>query len=292
MSPNFSSKTEKSNLNRYAIKLAYIGKFYHGFQRQKRAVKTIEGTILDILTDLNIIPKNQKIRYSAAGRTDAGVNALAQVIAFDSERNKIHLEELNQNFPEDIYAWGITKVPAEFNARREAVNRSYKYFSRYKNEDLILMKKGLSKLIGTHNFLKFCKKSDKLPSGIEKSTILTLEEADVSYNDAKEILIFNFKSRSFLWKQVRKMVSMILDIGNQKYPVEIIDYALDIESGEPKGGIKPVSPEGLVLFDVEYSNIDFKTDFNNQQINARINTKLDTLTSSLEIMKLFEKMIL
>ena len=279
-------------MNRFAIKLAYIGKFYHGFQRQKKEVKTIEGTVLDILTNLNIIPENQKVRYSAAGRTDAGVNAIAQVIAFDSEREIIHLEELNQSFPDDIYAWGITKVTADFNARRDATNRSYKYFSRYKNEDLTLMKNGLSKLIGTHNFMKFCKKPDNLPSGAEKSTILTLEEAGVSYNDEKKILIFNFKSRSFLWKQVRKMVSLILDIGNLKYPLEIIDYALDIESKEPKGGIKPVSPEGLVLFDVEYPDLEFKTDFNNQLVDSRLNKKIDALTSSLEIMKLFEKIIL
>ncbi|HUU79761.1 MAG TPA: tRNA pseudouridine(38-40) synthase TruA [candidate division Zixibacteria bacterium] len=278
--------------NRFAIKIAYLGENYQGFQRQDETITTIEGAIIETLIELDIITNFKEVRYSAAGRTDAGVNAIAQVISFDSEKEIIHLEELNQNFPEDIYAWGIANVPSDFHARRDAVKRSYRYFTQYNGENIKSMKKGLAKLLGTHNFEKFCKKSDKLPNGMEKSTILTLEEAKVSLLKKNEILVFEFSSKSFLWKQVRKMVSLILMIGKGKYSPNIIDEALDSNSKNPKGGIKPVPPEGLVLDDVIYQNIKFKKIKRKQLIESRIIRKINYHTSKLAVLNFLKKIIL
>ena len=277
---------------RFAVKIAYIGKSYHGFQRQKEGIETVEGKIVNALHQLKIINKLEKSRYSAAGRTDAGVNALAQVIAFDSLREKIYLEEINQVLPDDIYAWEIAEVEPQFNARRDAKYRTYKYFIPYSNENIEQMKKGLKKLLGTHNFVNLCKKPDVLPSGQTKSTILTLEKASVKLIKERELLEFEFTSQSFLWKQVRKMVSLILDIGREKYSLEIIDETLNPKNKGPKGGIKPVRPEGLVLYDVDYDDISFKAIEKKELISYQLLEKLNSYSSTVAVLDLLKKIIL
>ncbi|MFW9923206.1 MAG: tRNA pseudouridine(38-40) synthase TruA [Candidatus Thorarchaeota archaeon] len=279
-------------VQRYALKIAYIGKNYQGFQRQKENIKTIEGTIFSALIELGIITSDEKTRYSAAGRTDAGVSAVGQVIAFDSQKDTIYLEEINQKLPDDIYAIGIAKVPEDFNARRNAIKRSYRYFAPYNGENIRLMKQGMKKLLGTHNFEKFCKKPDKLPSGVEKSTILTLDKATLRLMKKNRLLIFDFSSRSFLWKQVRKMVSAILAIGKKKYSPQIIDLAFDMESNEPIGGIKPVPAEGLILYNVEYKNVKFEPMNKKELVLIRIQSKFDLVSSEHAVIQMMQKKLL
>ena len=69
---------------RVALKLAYLGTEYYGYQIQP-GVPTIEGKLLKALRDAGALKNLSKARYSAAGRTDRGVHALGQVIAFDTE---------------------------------------------------------------------------------------------------------------------------------------------------------------------------------------------------------------
>ncbi|NHJ31445.1 MAG: tRNA pseudouridine(38-40) synthase TruA [Asgard group archaeon] len=275
---------------RFAIKIAYIGKEYQGFQRQTESIKTVEGTIIEALKELEIINSVSESRYSAAGRTDKGVNAINQVIVFDSLRDEIYLEELNNSFPDDIYAWAITKVPDNFHARKDALLRTYRFYHYYFGENLKIMTKALKKLEGTHDFTKLCKKPDKFSDGSSKSTVLTLESAKLELQD--KILRFEFSSRSFLWNQVRKMVSVVLAIGAGKYPLKMIDEVLDTNSLEPKGGIKPVPPEGLVLYDVYYKDLKFTKIAKKTSFEARINEKLNSHSSTSAILELMKDSLL
>jgi len=271
---------------RFAIKIAYIGKEYQGFQRQTESIKTVEGTIIDTLIELEIMNNVSESRYSAAGRTDKGVNAISQVIAFDSKRDEIYLEEINSILPRDIYAWAIAEVKENFHPRRDALLRTYRLYHYYFNEDLKLMTKAVKKLEGTHDFVKLCKKSDKLLDGSPKSTVLTLETA--KFNLQSNLLEFEFSSRSFLWNQVRKMVSVILDIGSGKYTPEIIDEVLDPLSSNPKGGIRPVPPDGLVLYDVYYENIDFTPIAKITSFESRLHEKLNFYSSTAAVIELMK----
>lgn len=277
---------------RYAIKFAYLGQNYQGFQRQKKSIKTIEGTILEVLTSLSIISKVDQARYSAAGRTDKGVNAISQVISFNSLREEIYLEEINQHLSHDIYAWAIAKVHNSFNARRDATSRIYRYYHTYSNENLEIMNKGIKKLLGTHDFIKLCKKPDISSSGYQKSTKLTLDEASIKMIEKKSILEFEFTSKSFLWNQVRKMVSLLLNIGCGKYGLEMVDEALNPKSKLPKGGIKPTSPYGLVLYDVKYPGITFVSINKKEIIESRIKEKLNYCNSIASILNLMKTNIL
>jgi len=274
--------------HRFAIKFAYLGQNYQGFQRQKKGIKTIEGTILEVLQKQNILEKTQPARYSAAGRTDRGVNALGQVIAFDSPREQIYLEELNANLPDDIFAWGLATVPSTFNARRDATLRIYKYYTLYNGEDLELIAQALTKLEGTHDFKKLSKKADPLPSGIQKSTVLTLECATVVYHKMQNLLEFEFSSRSFLWHQVRKMVSLVLAIGQGLQTLEGLDDVLNPEKPELPGGIKLAPPEGLILYDVHYPNVVFQGTTKKSLIEVPLKRKLATYSALQAVLQLMK----
>ena len=277
---------------RFAVKIAYLGKNYQGFQRQKGSIPTIEEEITTTLKELEIIESLSKAQYTAAGRTDAGVNALGQVIAFDSLRDEIYLEELNQHLPNDIYAWAITTVNSDFNARKNATQRFYRYFASYNNENIKLMKQAARKLVGNHDFIKLCKTPDRYSDGSKKSTTITLEKAEISLNKEKNLLQFDFSSRSFLWKQVRKMVSLLVAIGRKEYPLSIIDDVFDLASKEPKGGIKPAPPVGLVLYKVDYTEIVFTLLKKKSLIENLIRKEISNHSSTLAVLRLIEKQII
>jgi len=273
---------------RFAVKIAYIGKNYQGFQRQKGDISTIEGAIIDTLKKLGLIESLEKARYMAAGRTDAGVNALGQVIAFDSLHDEVYLGKLNQYLPNDIIAWGITSVRKDFHARKSVLLRSYRYLALYTGEDIKLMKHAAKKLLGTHDFIKLCKTPDKLSDGSKRLTKLTIDKAEVTLLKEQQLIQFDFTSKSFLWKQVRKMVSLLLAVGRKEYPITIIDEVFDTESIEPKGGINPAPPEGLVLFEVEYPEIVFTALESKFQVEKILVDKMDNYARTLAVLKLLE----
>lgn len=280
-------------VNRFAIKIAYLGQNYYGFQRQREGIPTIEGTIISELKEIGILDTVNKARYSAAGRTDKGVNAIGQVIALDSLRQKIYLEELNQHFPRDIYAWGIAKVSPDFNARRDAESRSYHYFYPYQGENIETIKKALQKIEGTHDFVKLCKGPEKQGEGEwTPTTIRTIDKAKARFIKNKKIIKFEFVSRSFLWKQIRKMVTLLTDIGRGVFNPEIIDHALDPQSKLPKGGIKPATPEGLVLSHVDYPKVNFSKIRKKFMIEDRLTEKLNSRRSMISVLELMKKEIL
>ncbi len=277
---------------RYAIKIAYLGKNYQGFQRQDSSIRTIEGEIATALIELGIIKDFPSARYSAAGRTDSGVHALSQVISFDSLRDPIYLEEINQKLPEDMYAWGIAKVDNEFQARRSAAKRTYRYYINYSNEKLSIMRKALKKLVGTHDFAKLCKKPDNLPDGRPKSTILTLVTAKVRLIRKNSLLEFEFSSQSFLWHQVRKMVSLVLAIGKKEFPVKVIEQVLDPTSENIKRNTALAPAEGLILYEIEYPNILFESLMKKITIKNKLLKKLNSYNSTLAVMKLMKEFLL
>ncbi|NHJ48085.1 MAG: tRNA pseudouridine(38-40) synthase TruA [Asgard group archaeon] len=278
--------------NRFALKIAYLGWNYQGFQRQKESIETIEGTLITTLENLGIITEKIPKRYTAAGRTDRGVHALSQVIAFDTPKKEIYLEEINQHLPSDIFAWGIAKVKETFHARRDAIKRTYKMFYPYSNENIDIIKQALDQFKGTHDFIKLSKRSDILPSGQKKSTILTIDQAEVDFKENLNILEFTFTSKSFLWHQVRKMVSLILDIGTNKYAIDMVSEVLNPKSNLPKGGIKPVAPDGLILYNVEYQKISFKKIERKALIESKIIKELIKHTSRKSILQLMKESIL
>jgi tRNA pseudouridine38-40 synthase len=108
-----------------ALKLAYLGENYYGFQRQPDYT-TIDSEVRDALEQIGVIHGD----FCYAGRTDRGVNALGQVIDFWIDEKNAKLAKprcLNGRLPRDIWTWAYSVAPIGFSARWNALWREYRY---------------------------------------------------------------------------------------------------------------------------------------------------------------------
>ena len=111
-----------------AYRIAYDGQPYHGFQRQPD-VPTVEDALLSALRALDVLEAGGDTPpgYAAAGRTDAGVSALAQTVAFEAS-DWLSQAALNSELPESVSAWASAAVAPDFHATHHASSREYTYF--------------------------------------------------------------------------------------------------------------------------------------------------------------------
>src|SRR6056297_1923774 len=100
-----------------AFRVAYDGRPYHGFQRQPD-VPTVENTLFDALAALGVAD-GKPAGYAAAGRTDAGVSALAQTVAFACP-DWLSPAALNSELPATIRAWASADAEPDFHATHHA----------------------------------------------------------------------------------------------------------------------------------------------------------------------------
>src|ERR1043165_5568995 len=114
---------------RYRATLAYVGTFFHGWQVQENASRTVQG----ILEEAVARSLGEPIRIHASGRTDAGVHADGQVVHFDAPDTPLDglLSEVNRRLPWDARLLGIDRARDDFHARSQATAKRYVYrFSR------------------------------------------------------------------------------------------------------------------------------------------------------------------
>ena len=101
---------------RVALKFAYDGRKFHGYARQPN-LKTVEGDLIKSLVKYGFIEDTKESRFRSASRTDKGVSALCNVVAFNTEDSKkLILERLSDEFT-DILTYGITEAESDFNPR-------------------------------------------------------------------------------------------------------------------------------------------------------------------------------
>ncbi len=237
---------------RYALRVFYIGTNYYGFQRQTTKFKTIEGCLFKAFQKAELIDDSQTFRYGAAGRTDRGVHALGQLIAFSTSRKTI-LGQLNAYLPEDIRCWAIAHVPEEFNPRFDALSKHYMYFLPYEETlNIEEMRNAADYLVGTHNF----KNLSKINHHVNPIREITL----LKFKKINEVLHFEFIGKSFLWQQIRKIVSVLTLVGKSLMTLSEFKKLLD-PSSIPKKGIPPAPAGGLLLYNVHYSELCFTNDY-------------------------------
>ncbi|KAI8480908.1 tRNA pseudouridine synthase 3 [Branchiostoma belcheri] len=172
----------KYNTRHVALKIAYLGWSYDGFQSQDTTDNTIEARLFEALTKTRLIEKRQTSNYHRCGRTDKGVSAFGQVISLDLRTNLTegagviprpegtanHREGdktteikyvyiLNKVLPPDIRVLAWAPVDPDFSARFSCQQRTYKYFFPKGNLDIQRMHLAAQKLVGEHDFRNFCK---------------------------------------------------------------------------------------------------------------------------------------
>lgn len=232
---------------RIALKIAYIGTDYHGFQVQSD-VKTIEGEIFRSLRELNIINNPHEASYIAAGRTDRGVHALGQMIAFDTANPDVAIPRAINSRLRNIWTWARAEVPSGFDPRRHAKYREYRYImvGKYK---LSLLRKASRLIKGTHDFSNFTTPYK------QRNSICTIEKMDI--HTKRELVIIDIRANYFLWHMVRKIATAMKMIGSGTKDMPWLEKMLNLEFDE---ALPPAPAYGLVLRNVEYENITWDED--------------------------------
>ena len=244
---------------RYQILVEYSGTSFRGWQVQKKG-KTIQGLIQDKISKL----LKEKITLIGSGRTDTGVHAIEQSAHFDCKKKIIKNDKflksinffLNQ---EGVAILKIIKRNSNFHARFSAKMRIYKYiiinrlsgpvleknrgWHVMKNLDLNSMKKGAKKLLGTKDFSTF-----RASSCRAKNPIKTMKLVKVV--SSKNKIVLEFRSQSFLQKQVRSMVGCLKYLGEKKWSLKKFENV--IKSKKRSLCAPPAPPEGLFLSRIIY----------------------------------------
>ena len=252
---------------RIAMRIYYDGTNYNGWQKQTEPqnVCTLQDTIEAVANKLF----QQKIKLSAAGRTDAGVHAYSQVAHFEVATvmtiEKIGLA-LNGLLPRDIRIIGVAEVDSDFHARFSKHSKTYRYtvdtapvqnvFQRLytahypRKLDLPLMEHCLQQLQGEHNFEAFCAAN----SG-RQNFVRTISEAKLW--QAEQLVILELTGNGFLYNMVRIIAGTLMEIGSGKLAADAIQKALISKKRSDLG--TTFCPEGLALWNLAYvESIDWK----------------------------------
>jgi tRNA pseudouridine38-40 synthase len=239
------------------LTLEYDGTRYHGWQLQKNAL-TLQGTVETVLARLS----NGPVRVRVAGRTDAGVHALGQVVSFKSEKSTdlSRLQRsLNALLPPDIVVTHIEEAADAFNPRRDAVSRVYLYriwnhpwpsaiWARYSWHlpfplNTNAMDQAAALLIGDHDFSSF-----QGADSVEHNPHRTVLRSTVRYAD--DFLVYDVEARSFLRHMVRNIVGTLVDVGRGALSVE--DFAGILTARDRTRAGLNAPPQGLFLVAVNY----------------------------------------
>ena len=243
--------------DRFQVLLAYDGTEFHGSQFQTE-LRTVQGELEKALTKIGWLEKTTLF----AGRTDAGVHAAGQVVAFDLKWEHTENElnrALNAVLPQDISAVKIQRIRHDFHPRYDAVSRKYHYqilispvrdplqerfgWRVWPELDVQLMVNASQLLLGIHDFGALGKPHQ--PGG---STIR--EILNTAWIKEGNKLVFEIVGNAFLYHMVRRIVTVMVKIGKGKEPVDSVNEYLENPSGEPAQGLAPA--HGLTLIEVYY----------------------------------------
>lgn len=230
---------------RHAFIVAYDGSRYFGFVRQSGR-QTIEGELLKAFKKCGLYRELGDAKYRVAARTDRGASALGQVVALDLLK-KPDIQALNSHLPEDIKILSACEVNSDFDPRRDARSKHYRYKCELPpNFDLKSTRRAAKMFEGVHDFKNFCKRErGRTTVGEIKSVRIT----------ARDGLTFDFVAPSFLWQQVRRIVKALLAVGAGEISLPELELRLD---GKVDKGMQPAPAGGLVLIAVDYPSPSFK----------------------------------
>ena len=257
----------------YSALVAYDGTDYHGFQVQRNA-SSVQGALEATLNAFTL----RASRVVGAGRTDAGVHALGQVIAvrLGWAHTAADLQRAwNAHLPPAITVRCVVEAPDDFHPRFSALSRTYRYtvrnagsedwrtlprrspltdrFALFEGRPLdeAVMEEAARHLVGTHDFATFGQPPE--PGDGTVRTVLAArwdvtDEALGLYPGRQ--LVFTITANAFLRQMVRNIVGTLLAVGRGEW--RVADVANALAARRRNRSAPPAAPQGLVLEKVTY----------------------------------------
>lgn len=241
---------------RYQAIIEYDGTAYCGFQKQLTGPsiqQELEGAIRLI--------SGEETTVIGAGRTDSGVHATGQVVAFDLEwphGPKTLWRALNANLPADIAAVRLSETKEDFHPRFDAIKRTYNYYiynepvrsplyrrtSWHVSQQLDIGRMNLaaSAIVGEHDFATF----GRPPQG--NNSVRQVFQAEWNRNES--LLIFTIEANAFLYRMVRSLVGCLKAVGEGTWTVERFIATLNARDRDRAAQTAP--PHALFLTSVIY----------------------------------------
>ena len=221
---------------RVALKIAYDGRAFHGFARQPD-VRTVETEVVFALQKAGLIAGLEASRFRGASRTDAGVSALGNVVAFDGEAADESTVGRFNDAANDVWAWAVAELPPGYDPRK-ADARWYRYLL-VGDHDAAKLREAAPVFVGAHDFAAFA-------SPDAERTRRHVDSLEVT--PAEDGILIDVRAPSFLRGMVRRIVSALLAAERGDATSEDLRTALSTGTGSDLG-LAPAEP--LVLMDVD-----------------------------------------
>ncbi len=246
---------------RYRATVAYDGSSYFGFQRQIGDTPTVQLALEIAIARVT----GQRVNVLAAGRTDTGVHATGQVIAFDVEWSKADealLKALNANLPDDI-ALQDMRQQAGFHPRFDAISRTYRYrllqtehrqpllrlqtWQQRSQLDETVMQQAAQIVIGEHDFASF----GKPPQGENTVRHIFVSQWEQQGLAGGTLWTYTVEGNAFLQHMVRRLVGAMVKLG--RGGLTLTEFDSLFRRAELMESMTMAPPQGLTLEAVRYS---------------------------------------
>lgn len=246
----------------YALTISYDGSGFAGFARQPGQI-TVQGRVEDALKAV----LGEPVETVGAGRTDAGVHALGQVVSFQFDarlESARVLRALNALSGDGIVVTGLRFAPEGFSARHSAIAREYRYriapgpvpplfLASYswwvkRSLDLGAMREAGALLLGEHDFKSFCVSA----SAEGKPTHRRIDVIEIAPETVlgEHSIVLRIAGNAFLHSMVRAIAGSLVDVGSGRRDVSWMAEALAARDRGAAGQTAPA--HGLTLWQVTY----------------------------------------
>jgi tRNA pseudouridine38-40 synthase len=241
----------------FCLLIQYDGRPFVGWQRQKNGL-----SVQECLEDACLRIIGRRCAAHGASRTDSGVHAAGQVASIRM-RTKLSAralkKALNALLPPEIRILSSRRVPYEFHAQNDAVQKTYRYlvlcapirspFAPYYAAwipyplSLEPMREAADCLVGKHDFRSFMGRGSSI-----KSTVRTLKNVEIKRGGG--MISYYFTADGFLKQMVRILVGTLIEVGRGKIGPE--QAAAILAAGDRRSAGPTAPPEGLTLMGIEY----------------------------------------
>jgi tRNA pseudouridine38-40 synthase len=239
----------------FRLTIQYDGTDFFGWQVQPKE-RTVQGELTRVLSRI----MKAEVKVTGAGRTDTGVHAIGQVASFAAE-TAMEADEVvrasNSLLPPDVMVSAAEEVAAGFDARRDAVARTYLYklaftWDVFNRRYVHVVERGIDAgamaaaagiLVGEHDFASFGNASEDFPD-----TVRTVYDFTVIPSAGG--IDLRIRANAFLYRMARNAVGALVAVGRGEMTAEDVKRLLDAKDRTLLG--PPAPPQGLYLEKVEY----------------------------------------